>query len=120
MNTNARIYVTVFLALGFCVILGAFADPRPMEATRFLGYFTLAIIASLLKVTMPAIAGNMSFNFLFILISIMDLTLPQTLVIGLTSTLIESILRPQKRISPLQVLFAIANMAVSIAVTDVI
>ena len=120
MNTNARIYVTVFLALGFCVILGAFADPRPMEATRFLGYFTLAVIASLLKTTMPAIAGNMSFNFLFILISIMDLTLPQTLVIGLTSTLIESILRPNKRISILQILFAISNMSVSIAVTDVI
>src|SRR3954451_15637979 len=108
MNTNAKIYVTVFLALGFCVILGAFADPRPMEATRFLGYFTLALIASLFKVTMPAIAGNMSFNFLFVLISIMDLTLPQTLAIGLTATLIESLLRHKPRAGVLQVFFSIA------------
>ncbi len=120
MNTNARIYVTVFLALGFCVILGAFGGPRPFEAARFFSYFGLAVIASLLKVTMPAVAGNMSFNYLFVLISIMDLNLPQTLAIGLTSTLIESVLRPRVRATMLQVLFAICNMAVAIACTDMI
>src|SRR5438270_3398748 len=118
MTTNAKIYVTVFMTLGFCVILGAIADARSMEASRFLGYFVLSFIASLLKVTMPAIAGNMSFNFLFVLISIMDLTLPQTLAIGLAAVLVESLFRLKARPNVVQILFAISNMAVSIACTD--
>src|SRR5260370_29066571 len=120
MLQNRKIYLTVFATLGFFVLAGAFADSRPIDATRFLAYFALAVTASFLKVSMPAIAGNLSFNFFFVLIGILDLTLPQTLMIGATSVLVESLLRQKTRPSLLQGMFGLSNIAVSVFFTDMV
>src|ERR1700716_856683 len=117
MTSNARIYITAFLALGLAVLGVAFSDWRPVEPEKFASYFIIAILASVLKVSMPAMAGNMSFNFLFVLIGVVDLTLPGTLLLGCSAVLIESIWRPRIRSSTLQVFFAIANMAIAVYCT---
>src|SRR5438270_333254 len=99
MTTNAKIYIGVFLALGSCVVLGAFADGRPFDAAQFTAYLALAVFASFLKFGMPAFAGNMSFNFVFILLGILDLNFPQALLIGSAAVLIESLQRQKIRSS---------------------
>jgi diguanylate cyclase (GGDEF)-like protein/putative nucleotidyltransferase with HDIG domain len=117
MTSNARIYITAFLALGLAVMGIAFSNWLPLHPEKFASYFIVAILASVLKVSMPAMAGNMSFNFLFVLIGVVDLSLPETLLLGCCAVLIESVWRPRIRSSTLQVFFAIANMAIAVYCT---
>jgi diguanylate cyclase (GGDEF)-like protein/putative nucleotidyltransferase with HDIG domain len=49
-------------------------------------------------------------NFLFILLGVMELSLPETLVIGCTATLVQSIWQARKRLDPVKILFNVAGM----------
>jgi diguanylate cyclase (GGDEF)-like protein/putative nucleotidyltransferase with HDIG domain len=52
----------------------------------------------------------MSVNFLFILLGVLELTLPETLVIGCTAVLVQSVWQARKRLDPVKVLFNVAGM----------
>ena len=119
MTFNAKIYVSVLLALGFCVLASTFAHASPVDA-RFAAYFALSVFASVLKVGMPALAGSMSFNFLFVLIAIIDLGMPQALLIGTASILIESLWRAKQKPRPLEILFSLSSVALSVYCTDAV
>jgi putative nucleotidyltransferase with HDIG domain/diguanylate cyclase (GGDEF)-like protein len=118
MTPNARLYVTVILLLGSTVLALAFASWRLNDPVKFACYFLLAVAASVLKVTVPGMAGRMPFNFVFVLIGLVQLTLPETLLLGCTTVLIECIWRPNSRSTFLDVLFSLSNMAVAIACAD--
>ena len=120
MTTNAKLYVTALLVLGLCVLTMNFAYWRLADPVRFSAFFLFACVASIMKVAAPAMAGKMSFNFLFVLIALTDLTLPEALLIGCASVVIECVWRPNSRTTPLEVFFSIANMAVAIACANAV
>src|SRR6478736_8526969 len=78
---------------------------------RFVCYLVVAVMASGLKVQLPGIDGTMSVNFLFILLGVLELSLPETLVIGCTATLVQSVWQARKRIDPVKILFNVGMMA---------
>jgi putative nucleotidyltransferase with HDIG domain len=120
MTTNAKLYVTSLLVLGLCVFSMNFAHWRLADPVRFLAFFLFACAASVMKVAAPAMAGKMSFNFIFVLIALTDLTLPEALLIGCASVVIECVWRPNSRTTLLEVFFSIANMAVAIACANAV
>jgi len=61
-------------------------------------------------VQLPGIDGTMSVNFLFILMGVMELSLPETLVIGCAASLFQSVWQTRKRLDPIKVLFNVAGM----------
>ena len=75
MTTNAKLYVTALLVLGLCVLTMNFAHWHLADPVRFSAFFLFACAASIMKVAAPAMAGKMSFNFIFVLIALTDLTL---------------------------------------------
>ena len=77
---------------------------------RFFFYLAVAILASGLKVQLPGIDGTMSVNFLFILLGVLELSLPETLVIGCLASLVQSVWQARKRLDPVKVLFNVAGM----------
>jgi diguanylate cyclase (GGDEF)-like protein/putative nucleotidyltransferase with HDIG domain len=80
------------------------------DLTRFACYLAVAVLASSLKVQLPGIDGTMSVNFLFILLGVMELSLPETLVIGCTATLVQSVWQTRNRLDPIKVLFNVFGM----------
>src|SRR5438309_2287142 len=52
----------------------------------------------------------MSVNFLFILLGVMELSLPETLLIGCTASLVQSLWHARKRLDPVKVIFNVAGM----------
>ena len=120
MTSNAKLYVTALLVLGLCVLSMNFAHWHLADPARFLAFFLFACAASIMKVAAPAMAGKMSFNFIFVLIALTDLTLPEALLIGCASVVIECVWRPNSRTTLLEVFFSIANMAVAIACANAV
>jgi diguanylate cyclase (GGDEF)-like protein/putative nucleotidyltransferase with HDIG domain len=108
LQTKAFVGVTSFCGL---VTLGyALAHWQSHDPARFICYLVVAILASGLKVQLPGIDGTMSVNFLFILLGVMELSLPETLLIGCLATLVQSVWQTRKGLDPVKVLFNVAGM----------
>src|SRR5207245_7860218 len=94
--------------------LKAGLDPwKSDDAFRFACYFLISIMASGCKVNLPGVTGMMSVNFLFILIGIVELSLPETMFIAWAATIFQSFWRSKTRPLAVQVLFNVANVAIA-------
>ncbi len=107
---NAYIAATILLS----ATLIAFAVPRwtSDQIPRFVFYFIGAILASNMKVLLPGITGTMSVNFVVVLVSIMDLNLPQVLAISCAGTVGQVLFRSKSR-HVMKLLFNVSSTAIS-------
>src|SRR5215471_6070812 len=110
LSIQSKAFVGITMSVGM-VVLGFFLSHwQSQDLTRFACYLIVAVLASGLKVQLPGIDGTMSVNFLFILLGVLELSLPETLVIGCTATLVQSVWQARKRLDPVKVLFNVAGM----------
>jgi diguanylate cyclase (GGDEF)-like protein/putative nucleotidyltransferase with HDIG domain len=110
LSLQTKAFVGITASLGVVVLGSALWHWQSHDLTRFLCYLGVAVLASGLKVQLPGIDGTMSVNFLFILLGVLELSLPETLVIGCTATLVQSVWQARKRLDPVKVLFNVAGM----------
>jgi putative nucleotidyltransferase with HDIG domain len=109
---GARAYIAgMALAAVGCFVF-AFFHWHSTDPARFVVYLTAAVLASSLKVNMPGIEGTMSMNFLLTLLCILELGLPETLLIGLVKTLAQFYWRPARRLKPIQLVFNLSQVTV--------
>jgi diguanylate cyclase (GGDEF)-like protein/putative nucleotidyltransferase with HDIG domain len=80
------------------------------DLLRFSCYLTIAVFASSLKVQLPGIDGTMSVNFLFILLGILELSLPETLVIGCSAALVQCLWHTRQAPNPAKIAFNVFSM----------
>ena len=113
MSLAARAYIALVIAVGAAALGRGLSlwNPQDQDLPRFLCYLVLALPASCLKVSVPGVTGTMSVLFLFLLAGIVELGLPQTLVIAATGALIQSYWHPRVRPRAVQVAFSVAVLA---------
>jgi len=87
---------------------------------RYVCFLVVALAASLLKVRLPGIKATMSANFLFILVGIIDLSYSETLFMGCFGGLVQTLWRAHPRPRPIQWLFNLANLALSITAAEMV
>ena len=110
LSVQTKLFVGTAALLGVVVLGFALWHWQSQDLMRFACYLVVAILASGLKVQLPGIDGTMSVNFLFILLGVLELSLPETLVIGCTASLMQSVWQARKRLDPVKVLFNVAGM----------
>ena len=110
LSLQTKAFVGITASLGVVVLSLSLWQWQSHDLTRLICYLIVAILASGLKVQLPGIDGTMSVNFLFILLGVLELSLPETLVIGCTASLVQSVWQARKRIDPVKVLFNVAGM----------
>ena len=110
MSTRTKLFVGITVSMGLLVLCSALWHWQSADLARFSCYLAVAVLASGLKVQLPGIDGTMSVNFLFILLGVMELSLPETLVIGCTATLVQSVWQARSRPDPVKVLFNVFGM----------
>src|SRR6202051_3403297 len=110
MSIRARLFIGATAVLGMWALAHALLHWQSVDLTRFVCYLLVAVLASALKVQLPGIDGTMSVNFLFILLGVMELSLPETLVIGCAATLVQSVWQARSRPDPVKVLFNVFGM----------
>src|SRR5579863_7076863 len=86
------------------------------DPLKFVCYLVAALLASSLKVSLPGIEGTLSVNFLFTLLGILELGLPETLLIGLASVLGQFYWKPARQVKLVQLVFNLSQVTVSSAV----
>src|SRR3954451_15476938 len=112
MPLKAKLYIAAIICLGSFLTIYGMSQWHSIDVTRFLCFCVLAFAAAGLKVHLPGITGTMSVNFVFILVGVSDMSLPETLVMGCGGTLIQVLWRA-KNWRAEQVLFSTSSMALA-------
>jgi putative nucleotidyltransferase with HDIG domain len=102
-------------AVALVCFASAFFFWHSSDPVKFVCYLVAVILASSLKVSLPGIEGTLSVNFLFTLIGILEMSLPETLLLGLVSTLAQFYWRPARRLKMVQLVFNLSQVTVSSA-----
>ncbi len=110
LSLQTKAFVGIAVSLGMLVLGHSLLHWQSQDLMRFACYLIVAVMASGLKVQLPGIDGTMSVNFLFILLGVLELSLSETLVIGCTASLVQSVWQTRKRLDPVKVLFNVAGM----------
>ncbi len=90
------------------------------DTFRYACFLTVALFASVLKVHLPGIKATMSANFLFILVGILDLSYSETVLMGCLGGLVQTLWHAKPRPRPIQWLFNLANLALSISAAELV
>jgi diguanylate cyclase (GGDEF)-like protein/putative nucleotidyltransferase with HDIG domain len=117
MSKRATLFIGVTAAIGVSVFADALAHWQGTGLERFACYLLIAVLSSGLKIQLPGIDGTMSVNFLFILLGVLELSLPETLIIGCTATLVQCLWQARQKIVPAKVMFNVFMMANAIALS---
>ena len=115
MSSPRELGARVFIASMVLAALGAFAlgltHWQSSDTLKFVCYMIAALLASPLKVSLPG--GTLSVNFLFTLLGILEMSFPETLLIGLLSTVGQFFWKPARRPRPVQLIFNLSQVTVS-------
>jgi diguanylate cyclase (GGDEF)-like protein/putative nucleotidyltransferase with HDIG domain len=115
MSTKAKLFIGVVLVGGATILGMGAAHWNCADPFHFGAYLAIALVASVLKVSLPGITGTMSVNFLFILIGIVELSLPETLLLGSAAALVQYFWNAKGQTKWVQVLFNLCNMALAVS-----
>jgi putative nucleotidyltransferase with HDIG domain len=96
-SRRPNIYIGVVMAAGAAILIQGLSHWESHGWPRYLSYCAIALIASALKVTLPAVKGAMSTSFLFVLIGISQLSLAETLAMGCLGMLVQSSFRSRAK-----------------------
>src|ERR1035438_2403929 len=110
MSLRARLFIGATAALGMGAMAYVLWHWASVDLTRFICYLLVAVLASSLKIELPGIDGTMSVNFLFILLGVLELNLPETMVLGCTATLAQCLFGARQKLDPIKVFFNVFGM----------
>jgi putative nucleotidyltransferase with HDIG domain len=116
----ARLYIFIHIGLGSAALLSSLLNWELHDTARFLSFVAAASVASAMRVRLPGVTGMVSVGSLFVLIGIVDLSLQQTMVVGVASMLVQCTWRKSTRPRLVQVLFNVCGLAIAIYVTKVL
>jgi putative nucleotidyltransferase with HDIG domain len=117
MSSKAKIFVTLVIVVGSLDLTRNLLAWRPDHLASFLVYCVIAVLASGLKLRLPGVTGTISVCFLFVLIGIVSLSLPQVLITGCLSVFVQYFWHSTRKLRLVQVLFNIASTSIAISVS---
>ena len=112
---SARVYIAGLCLAAASVMLLGLAHWQTNDPVKFVSYLLAALLASPLKVILPGIEGTLSVNFIFTQLGILELSFPETLLIGLAGTLGQFYWRPTRQLKPVQLIFNVSQVTLSSA-----
>ncbi len=111
---KAKPFVAAVCAGGLVCLLWGALSWRSSDGLEFACYVVLTAIASGFKAVLPGFESTVSVNFVFFLLGICNMTLPETLVLGITAAVVQCYWRATKRLHVIHFLFNLSQVAIAI------
>jgi diguanylate cyclase (GGDEF)-like protein/putative nucleotidyltransferase with HDIG domain len=119
MGKRAQIFIAATSAAGIAMLVAAGLHWQSQDPLRFLVYLVLALASARFKVALPGMNGTMSVTFLFMLLAILELSLPEALAIGCAATLLQCLTNMSRPTKWVRVLFNVcSNMVPAIFIAN--
>src|SRR5208283_3846838 len=119
MTAQAKAFIALVISSGVAVLGAEFLHSSWPDWARFICYVLAVIFASGFKVALPGINGTMSVNLIVVLISVIELSPAETLVLGCVAAVVQTWWH-KKRVEPIHVFFNVAQIAISIELCYVV
>ena len=115
MTLTAKFYLGIVIgAGGACLAAGLFSGDLG-RSTHFLLFGLAVLVASVVKVRLPAMSATYSLSALVLLFGIFQFTLAETLIAGCLASLAQSLWNTKTKPDLLRASFNVANQAISLA-----
>lgn len=111
---RAAFFIALVVATGAWLFLRSLETLSTAAPFYFCFYLLIAVGASFLKIALPTVNGSMSVTFFFILIGLVDLSLPETMIIACAGAVVQNLYRPRTQPHLHQVLFNIGSIAIAV------
>src|SRR5579864_9047976 len=115
MPKRAKDYIDGTILLGILLLTLGALQWQSTNILRYASYLLLGLIASTLKVRVPRIRGTVSGGFVFVLIGIAEFSFGETMVMALSTGLVQCLWKAKRRQVRRQLLFNLATLANSAA-----
>jgi diguanylate cyclase (GGDEF)-like protein/putative nucleotidyltransferase with HDIG domain len=114
MPIRARLYITLILAagtLGLANQLIHFSSQHPLQ---FWCYFLVTVLTSGLKIRLPMVFATLSVNFLFILVGVVQFSMPEAIVLGVAGTIVQCLWKPRSRPKAVRIAFSACSIGLAV------
>src|ERR1035438_4522578 len=117
---KARLYWLAAMAAGVLVIVCAASSWNVGQENlwKFALYMVAAVVTSFLKIKLPGVVGTLSMNYMFIVVSLLELQLESAVLIGISSVMAQILIRPKVKPTWEQVVFGVFTIPVVILVSS--
>src|SRR5579871_6407796 len=88
-ESMAKVYIGGMIVLGSMAFVSATLGWQSHDQLRFISFLSAAALASVLKVRLPGVTGAVSVLAIFVLVAIPNLSLPEAMVLGAVSMLVQ-------------------------------
>jgi diguanylate cyclase (GGDEF)-like protein/putative nucleotidyltransferase with HDIG domain len=120
MPIRARLYIALILAAGTIGVAGQLAHFTSAHPVQFWCYFLVTILTSGLKIRLPMVFATYSVNTLFILVGIVQFSLPEAIVLGVAGTIVQCLWRPRSRPKAIRIGFSACSIAMAVTVAHIV
>jgi len=113
MPLRAKLYIALILGTGIFAFGAQLLQFRPDDPFHFWVYFLVTILTSGLKVRLPMVFATLSVNFLFILVGLVQFSLPESMVLAVAGTIVQCAWRPRVQPKTIQTAFSACSVGLS-------
>ena len=115
MQIRAKLYIATVLTAGALSLAYAMAGWNCADPLHYVCQLAIALVASGLKVTLPGILSTMSVSYVFVVLSMMEFSYPETVALACMATAVQCLWRPKYPPKLLQLAFNVASMAIAVS-----
>jgi putative nucleotidyltransferase with HDIG domain len=110
----SQIYLLGYIALGVATLLWSLVNWHCADPVRLISFGLATALGSVLKLQLPGVRGMVSVSVLFILVAIVNLSLPEAVLVGALSMAVQCIWRTAARPKLSQTAFNISVLVVAV------
>ena len=114
MPLRAKFYIALIIASGTFALAAQSVKFGSANPLVFWGYFAVTILTSGLKVRLPTVLATLSVNFLFILVGIVQFSLPEAMLLGIAGTIVQCLWRPRQPPKAIQIAFSACSVGIAV------
>jgi diguanylate cyclase (GGDEF)-like protein/putative nucleotidyltransferase with HDIG domain len=114
ISIAARLFIAAIGLAGLAGMAITFRGWVPQPEPRFLVYLALALLSSGMKVRLPGVEGAISVHFIFTMLGLLELTLPETLFLAVSCAAAQTFWHARSNVKPIQVFFNTTCIALTV------
>jgi diguanylate cyclase (GGDEF)-like protein/putative nucleotidyltransferase with HDIG domain len=120
MPIKARLYIAFILVAGALELGAQFAHFHSADPIQYWCYFLVTILTSGLKIRLPMVLATFSVNTLFILVGIVQFSLPEAIALGVAGTVVQCLWRPRSSPRAVRVAFSTCSIGLAVLVAHLV
>ncbi len=111
-----KIHLYGYIALGGATLLWSIANWNCSDPVRLISFALATVLGSVLKLQLPGVRGMVSVSVLFILVAIVNLSLPEAILVGALSMTVQCTWRTAAKPKLVQTAFNISVLVIAVVI----